>query len=84
MDFNGRTAYRKVTGRDCDHEVLEFGGSIWYMKPGITGKRKLDDRWKADICIGIRDRSNESVVGTPDGCRKVRSLRRMPLSQRWD
>ena len=81
-DFNGRTAYGEVNGRDYEHEVLEFGESIWYMKPGFTGKHKLDARWKAGLWLGIWDRSNESIVGNPDGCLKVRSLRRMPLGQR--
>ena len=57
---------------------------ILYMTPGITGKDKLDARWEKGIWLGIRDRSGEVIVGTPDGCVKVRSIRRRPEGERWN
>ena len=33
--------------------------------------------------LGIRDRSAETIVGTPEGCIKVRSVRKMPEGQKW-
>ena len=61
-----------------------MGESVWYMKPGSTGTHKMEAIWKTGIWLGIRDRSNESIIGTPEGCLKVRSIRRMPSDQRWD
>ena len=56
---------------------------MWYMKPGVTGTHKMDGRWKPGVWLGFRDRSNEFVVGTQEGCIKVRSIRQMPPDQRW-
>ena len=77
-DMNGRTPYRKLKGKEFDHPIMEFGEGLWYMKPGITGKHKMDKRWERGVWLGIRDRSAETIVGTSEGCLKVRSIRKLP------
>ena len=78
------TAYRRLKGKDHEVKVAEFGECVLYMTPGITGKDKLDARWENGIWLGIRDRSGEIIVGTPEGCMKVRSVRRRPEGERWN
>ena len=80
---DGMTAYRRLRGKDHEVKVAEFGECVLYMTPGITGKNKLDARWEKGIWLGIRDRSGEIIVGTPEGCMKVRSIRRRPDEERW-
>ena len=53
------------------------------MMPGITGKHKMEGRWKPGVWLGIRDRSSEVIVGTMEGCIKVRSVRKAPEEQKW-
>ena len=53
------------------------------MKPGIVGKGKMDVRWHSGVWLGARERSGESIIGTADGCIKVRSIMRKPESDRW-
>ena len=79
---DGMTAYRRLRGRDFDGKVMEFGECVLYMTPGITGKDKLDPRWEKGIWLGNRDRSGEAIIGTPDGCIKVRFIRRRPEDER--
>ena len=78
------TAYRRLRGKDHEVKVAEFGECILYMTPGITGKDKLDARWRKGVWLGIRDRSGEIIVGTAGGCIKVRSIRRRPEGERWN
>ena len=53
------------------------------MHPGITGKHKMDSRWSSGIWLGMRERTNESIIGTNQGCLKVRSIKRKPDGLRW-
>ena len=65
-----------MKGKTFAREVAEFGEQVWYYKPGITGKDKLDVRWESGIWLGIRDESGEVIVGTSKGVLKDRSLRK--------
>ena len=72
-----------MQGKEFEGAALEFGEEVWYMKPGIVGKDKLDVRWHSGIWLGSRERSGEPIIGTRDGCIKVRSVRRKQESERW-
>ena len=80
---DGCTPYRRLKGKDFNQVVMEFGEEVWYMQPGIVGKDKMDVRCLEGVWLGNRERSGEAIVGTKDGCIKVRSLRRKPVGQRW-
>ena len=80
---DGCTAYRRLRGREFGASVAEFGESVMYMKPDITGKDKMDARWETGVWLGMREESNESIIGTRHGCIKVRSFKRKPESDRW-
>ena len=53
------------------------------MKPGMTGKEKLDPKWEEGIWMGILEESGENIIATADGCIKVRSIRRKAPEDRW-
>ena len=57
-------------------EMVEFGERVMYYKSGITGTRKLESRWESGIWLGLRDETNEAIIGTSDGCIKARDVRR--------
>ena len=57
---------------------------MWYCKPGIIGRDKLDVRWESGIWPGIRDESGEIIIGTEKEILKARSFRRKPMSERRD
>ena len=55
-----------------------------YLKPGTRGVNKMSLRWSTGIWLGVLDASQEFVIGTTEGCIKVRDVRRYGSPQeRW-
>ena len=50
---------------------------------GSGGQGEMNSRWEEGIWLGIRERAHESLIGTPEGCIKVRSVKRKPDGSRW-
>ena len=78
----GKSAYERLKGKKLIRDVAEFGENVWYHRPGITCKDKLDVRWESGIWLGVRDESGEVVIGTEKGVLKTRSFRRTPPVER--
>ena len=57
---DGKTAYQRVRGKVFRREVMEFGECVWYYKPGIKGKSKLEPRYENGVWLGMTDRSGET------------------------
>ena len=56
-----------------------------YLKPQSEGKNKADVRWEDCIYLGMINRSEEYLVGTENGVRKVISIRRHGMKElQWD
>ena len=65
--------------------MVEFGERVMDYKSGITGTQKLESRWESGIWLGLRDETNEAIIGTPDGCIKSRDVRRYGSEEeKWD
>ena len=81
----GRTAYREARGHDARAPVAEFGGKIMYMPSKNTSKSapKVDPKFHDGIWLGLRMKSDESIIGTPNGVIKAKTVRRLPEDQRW-
>ena len=82
---DGKTAQRRLKGKDFRRDVAEFGECIMYLKLESEGKDKGESRWREGIFLGIRDESGEIVVGTNEGTVKARTLRRYGREEdRWN
>ena len=44
---------------------------------------KINARWEHDIFVGVRPISREVWVATTEGILKTRSVRRVPVEERW-
>eukprot|EP00975_Prorocentrum_lima_P064278 12896616-Prorocentrum_lima.AAC.1 len=56
-----------------------------FMRVGDKSKRKkLEERFRIGMFVGLVDRSDEVVVLTPDGFDKVIVIRRGPVEQWGD
>ena len=44
---------------------------------------KVDARFPDGIWLGLRMKSDESIIGTPNGVIKAKTVRRLPEDQRW-
>ena len=80
---DGKTAYERVKGKSATVLGLEFGEKLmWKRKPKMK-MDKISSRWEYGIFLGIRPRSGEVWVATEDGVMKVRSVKRIPIDDRW-
>ena len=69
-----------------EHSMLELGESVLALKPkksNVIHRNKLDSRWFEGIFLGFRGLSNEFFVGTPEGVKRVRTVKRKARETRW-
>ena len=52
--------------------------------PGDKRMSKLDDKFLPGIFLGLTLKSDESLVGTPEGVVRARTIRRLPPAERGD
>ena len=57
---------------------------MWYQPLDHKELGALVPRWKKGIWLGIVPTTSETIVGTPDGVFKTRSIRRKPDSDKWN
>ena len=82
---DGRTPYERSTGRRHNPATAEFGESVWWM-PLQTSTNKLPPlgaRFEEGFFIGPCDGSAETLVLTPTGLVRCRTIRRKPPRERW-
>ena len=81
---DGKTAYERTKGKAGKVLGVEFGEKLLWKVRKKTGKQeKLNARWEYGIFVGVRPRSGELIIATPAGICKVRSVRRVPMEDRW-
>ena len=80
---DGKTAFRRLLGKDCREEAIEFGESILYR--AIEDKYAgLSRRWHIGTYLGRKWGTGECIVGTSEGILKCRAVQRRPADARWD
>ena len=62
---------------------MEFWEKLLYKLKREPKLEKIKDRWWHSIFLGIRRRTNELWVGTEEGVESVKSVKRIPVEQRW-
>ena len=72
---DGRSAWERVKGRACNRDIPDSGEKVMYLLPESVGVSKLDSRWSTGHFLGIRDESNELLIGTSQGVLKVGIIR---------
>ena len=85
VQTDGLTPYQRLKGKPYSGELAEFGEQV-YVKDPISRHAKLDDRWIGPVTwIGRADRGDRHMTVSTDGraVELCRSIRRIPLSQRW-
>ena len=45
--------------------------------------QKVDAKFHEGIWVGLNMKSDESIIGTPNGVFKAQTVRRLPEDQRW-
>ena len=75
---DNRTAYELRKGRPYKRELPPFAVAEKRMR------QKFEDRWNTGIYLGLVERSNMVLVGTPNGVVKVHCTKRLPMNQAKD
>ena len=82
---DGRTAYRRVKGKEFRKPIAEFGESVMYLKPNSKGVDKLVCRWEKGVWLGVMDESGETIIGTSQGVVRCRDIKRISdVEDRWN
>ena len=76
----GKTARERWKGSKSNRPLACFGECIWYLpaehQPGCYPT--LGEKLKDGVLLGLRPESNEVFVGTPEGVKLARTVRRKP------
>ena len=80
----GKTAYENFKGKACRGELVDFAERVTFM-PVVHGGRmnKLQSKWEPGRFTGIRPKSGEKLLMTKEGVVKARTIRRLPVIDRW-
>ena len=73
-----------MKGKAYRGELVDFAERATFM-PVVHGGRlnKLQSKWEPGRFIGIRPKSGEKLVMTKEGDMKARTIRRLPVMDRW-
>ena len=81
---DGKTAYERLKGKSYHRELVDYGEQVMFMLVFHGGKlSKLDTKCSFGRFCGIRPRTDEMYIMTPDGILKTRSVLRLPEPDRW-
>ena len=80
---DGRTSYERQFERVYGSQVLPFGERTMWKNPTLS-PAKLSSSWGYGLWLGRTMASNAHIVGTRSGALLVRTVRRLPPSERED
>jgi hypothetical protein len=80
---DGKTPWERSRGKSASVMGVEFGEKVMFKKKARDKNEKINARWEKGIFVGARSCSGELLVATSSGVRKCRSIRRLPLQERW-
>ena len=85
VGHDGMTPYRRLRGEAWKPELAEFCEKVMARRPRARDQPDADPRWDPCIYLGTKWGTAEHFVGDADGVvRKVRSIRRVSVQDRWD
>ena len=65
-------------------EVAETVLYMPVMPKRDKGKDKLNPKFERGIWLGVHARSNEDIIGTPEGVLRASIVKRVPEDERWN
>ena len=77
--------YREARGHDAQAPIAELGEKNMHMTSKKTSKSgpKADAELDEGMWWGLKLRSDESTIWTPNGVIKAKTVRTLPEDQRW-
>ena len=85
MGKDGKTPYERVTGNQCQKNPIDFGEYVAGLRPDSKDKFMVGVRWLNGVYLGMLDRTDEHLIGTPEGVIQVHTISRTcTTEQQWD
>ena len=81
---DGKTAYERCRGKRATVLAIEFGEKLLWKVRHKNSLEKLNPRWEYGVFVGVKATSGEVWAATKEGSQTVRSVRRIPLEERWN
>ena len=84
VGHDGWTAHRRMRGRNWEPRLTAFGEQVMARRPQARVQGDVEPRWDQVTYLGTWWGTAEHWVADASGTvRKVRTIRRMPLADRW-
>ena len=84
VGHDGKTAYERSKGKTSKVLGYEFGEVVHFRRTPLPGRLdKLDSLWCLGVYVGYRAVTGEFMVVSDEGAYKTRSLKRVPVEERW-
>ena len=80
---DGRTSYQRVHNVPYSSVICEFGEHVMARKPGDV-RQKFQENWFDGIWLGRSSGSDEHYIGTRDGLKRARTIKRHDPCSRWN
>ena len=80
---DGKTPYERTKGKKSKVLGVHFGEKVLYKTRVEAKLSKIRPRWEYGVFVGARPASGELWIATKDKTVAVRSIRRLPVEQRW-
>ena len=81
---DNKTNLERLRGRKSKRELVEFGESVLWLPQEYKDQPKLDSKFLEGNFIGVKEDTDELIIGTQHGIFISRSMKRRPLEQRWN
>ena len=83
---DGNMPYGRLRGKPFRMKLPNFGESVYFKPLRQSGSKlnKLDPKFREGVYPGVREGTNDMIVGTPEGIGRTGDIRRKPPSQRCD
>ena len=78
-----KTSYERSKGKRATVLGIEFGEKLLYKVRPKDKQEKINTRWEYGIFVGVRRKSGEVWISVKDKVFGVRSVRRIPVEDRW-
>ena len=84
VGHDGKTPYERTRGKVSKMIGLEFGEAIEFRRqPQGLRRAKLESLWERGLFIGYKSQSGEYMIATCNGTTKTRTVKRVPVQERW-
>jgi len=77
---DGRTGWQRHKGgwRDFPRKAIRWGEKVQYVQGGAKMKPQLEGKFAPEgIFLGFIERTEEYIIGTPEGCVKTKDVHRL-------